>query len=43
MRIIAALTLTALLAACGVGGEPKHPEETTSFSGSLRIGTSHSF
>ncbi|MCL4067704.1 porin [Pseudomonas sp. GX19020] len=43
MRLIASLAVTVLLAACGVAGEPKHPEEKVSFSGSLRLGASHSF
>ncbi len=43
LRLIIALTATAFLGACGVGGDPKHPEETMSFSGSLSLGASHSF
>ncbi len=43
MRLIAALSLSLLLAACGVAGDPVHPEQKTSFSGSLQLGTSHSF
>lgn len=43
MRLFASLALTILLAACGVAGEPKHPDEKVSFSGSLRLGASHSF
>lgn len=43
MRLMITLAMTTLLAACGVAGEPKHPEEKVSFSGSLSLGASHSF
>ncbi|VDC23272.1 argininosuccinate lyase [Pseudogemmobacter humi] len=43
MRLALSLPLIAFLAACGVAGEPSHPDAGVTFSGHMAIGTSRSF